>query len=176
MIQSRGISLDDEAILYVTSYFHQDKNLPEPLILQARVPKTLSTPNIAQKAICYRCGQAGHLASSCPNDLPDPAKIEDEMDSEVAALVAKLKDAGGYQEDEFGLYSIGENAVQANGSWNNRTFCPNCGKDHRMNQCPHKTFNEIYSELKFCLEKGSRYSSEQIRDTFMDIWQQPTRR
>ncbi|OHT02427.1 Zinc knuckle family protein [Tritrichomonas foetus] len=172
MIHSKGLTIDEESALYLTSYFHQNKNLPAPYQVRSRQPsRSTSMSALSGKTICYRCGQLGHLAGQCTNELPDPAQIELEMNNDIQILISQLKETGDYESDEFGLYIKGDsNSVPVASDWKTASFCTNCGKPHPANRCPHKSYNEIINEMKNCLDSKSSFTAEQIKAFFYDIW------
>lgn len=173
MIQTKGIQIDEEAAIYLTAFFHENKDLPLPHQLPPRViSKSPSNSSLSGKTICYRCGQVGHLASQCPNELPDPSEIEDEMNKEISNLIEELSETGNYDNDEFGLFCKGDTTpVNSDGkNWSNSTFCPNCGHLHCQGKCPHISYNDLYNQMRSYFDNRSSYSAEQIKRIFHKIW------
>ena len=174
MIQTKEIQLNEEAAIYLAAFFHENKDLPSPHQIPTRtISKSPSNSSISGKTICYRCGQVGHLASQCPNELPDPSEIEAEMNNEILNLIQQLKETGDYASDEFGLFCKGDSTpVNSQGkNWSNSTFCPNCGQLHSQSKCSHISYSDLYSQMKKYFENKSSYSSEQIRNLFNNIWE-----
>lgn len=174
MIQTKEIQLNEEATIYFQTFYRQNINLPAPHQIPTRsLTKSPSNNSLSSKTICYRCGQVGHLASQCPNELPNPSEIESEMNKEISNLIQQLKETGNYDSDEFGLFSK-ENTKPVNSggkNWSNSTFCPNCGRAHSHNKCPHINYNDLYNDMRNYFDNRSSYTSEQIRKLFYDIWE-----
>ncbi|KAH0792560.1 Zinc knuckle family protein [Histomonas meleagridis] len=174
MIQCTGLSLDDEAGFYLSTFFHKVNVMPGTTIVQPKIQRSKSETLTLPKTICYRCGKLGHMSSSCTGDLPKLEDLENELEKDFQYVYKRVIEEGQYLEDELGVYSDVniQNSIPADSNWKNGTFCLNCGQKggHQYGKCPHIGMQELADEMKHCIGPGSNYTESEIEEFFLDLW------
>jgi hypothetical protein len=168
----RALSLDDEASLYSAAFFHKKTNLPAPERIHSTSISRPPSSGQLSRIVCYRCGSVGHISSSCTSPLIPPEVLEQEVNADIAKIVALKRNGPGVHSDEFGLWYDGrEPAVPIEGNWETTQFCTNCGAaGHKEKDCRKKRFNELAKAMKNCLLPHSKYSAAETEQFFWDLW------
>ena len=174
MIHCNGLSADDEAGLYLSTFFHKINNTPETTIVQSKIQKSKSTPINSPKIICYRCGKIGHMSSSCTGDLPKLEDLESEIEKDFEYVYKHVIEDNQYIKDEFGVYSNAniEKSIPTNKNWMDGTYCLNCGETggHQYGKCPHISMQALAEELFDYFGPGTNAPDSEIEEFFNDLW------
>ena len=173
MISTSDLSLDDEAALYRDSFFHaSEEEAPRKIVRKS----VFSHPSqaFASRIVCYRCGQVGHMSSSCRGELPPLERLEASLERDIQAVIGAHRRQPHMKEDEFGLYSTEMSSpVSTKLNWKSSQFCCNCGKPgHRSHKCPRISFMEISSQMKEALHPHTRVPVKEVEEYFYDLWEE----
>jgi hypothetical protein len=99
MIPCRSLPLDDEAMLYQSVFLVRASAAPTSLF---RPPSRAEAPRYQSRAVCSRCGQAGHRAISCSRPLASIKSIEADLRQDTEAAARRIEAKGAYARDDFG--------------------------------------------------------------------------
>ena len=173
MIKTSSVSLDEEAALYREAFFHRmDGNSPL-LIVKPKVPvRSRSHNSFLSRVVCYRCGQIGHMSTSCTRPLPRLSALEASMEDGLKKVLEEKRGDATLKEDEFGLYSTAlQSPVSTKLNWETSRFCCNCGKaGHGYRKCNHLSITELMAKMQDALTARSRIPSSEVREFFFDLW------
>lgn len=166
-----SLSLDDEADLYLSAFFHEQPQAraePAQYIAKTKAAVSPALPRV----LCYRCGRIGHLSSKCSGDLPAAAEIEAEMESDLDRVYREIVSNGAdLVADDFGVYSnaLMTNAIPTKFNMKSGSFCMNCGEmGHITNKCKHTSMRSLINEMKSCFSGGC--DQNKTEEVFYDYW------
>ena len=171
---SSTLSLDEEAELYREGFFHAaEEAAPRSIVKVPRFGHSISFQSFLTKIVCYRCGQVGHMSSSCSGALPSLTKLEQSLEKDVMSVISARRRDPQMTEDEYGLVSMEmESQVPTKLNWKSSQFCSNCGKaGHRSVKCPHISFAELSSIMKDVLNPHTRVPVKEVEQFFYDLWE-----
>ena len=175
MIEIQNLSLDDEANMYISTYFHK-LEVSEVKILppdEEKMKRSKSNQSISSNVLCYRCGNSGHISANCFDELPSLKELEDEMNKDISEAIEELKASNLYKEDEVGLYIENSNSINVNSNFSNSQICLNCGEvGHLIRQCPKPSMDQIIDEIGIYIIPHSNQPNDKIEEMFNRIWNQ----
>lgn len=127
---------------------------------------------------CPRCGEVGHDASVCPNQVPSFDSMDQFIEERISMSIQLAPKE--WKEDEFGLY-LPSTADSSNDTkcWTDGEFCFNCGEfGHSKKDCQKPTSSEISRIFGDSLEqKGNRaiFLKSQYIDRVRRLCEQPNK-
>lgn len=151
MISDRSLSLDEEAALYQAVLYNISTEESEVLFTVPKSrPVSRNNSSGTSNLICYRCGQIGHMASACREELPSLEELEKQNLDEADEVVKQLTSGSGYYTDEMGPYKVTSDhpGIDHSKSWKNGVFCINCGLfGHQHTHCQKPNYGFLAKEL-----------------------------
>lgn len=123
----------------------EDAEDPE---IQAALQQQINLPKMKSASIrylsCSRCGNIGHTADKCPENIPSTKQMQSSIESRIQTALgfAPLD----WENDEDGLYlPSNEEKISEKRSWNDGPFCFNCGQfGHEKESCLQPTYKQLY--------------------------------